>query len=132
VLAIVENDQKMSFLKRPPKPAPDRRNGPQGRAPKQASQAPSGIHDRGEIDEADTLPIGRGQTFEGGNGEQALADYIARKYQPERRRRDIEDIDCADVLSIYLSDVGEPSDQFEIEARIDRLNEFWGGKAAGL
>jgi hypothetical protein len=32
--------------------------------------------------------------------EQALADYIARKYQPERRRQDIEDIDCADVLSI--------------------------------
>src|SRR3984957_1516180 len=60
--------------------------------------------------------------------EQALADYIAQKYQPERRRQDIEDIDCADVLSIYLTDVGEPDDQFEIEARIGRLNEFWGGK----
>src|SRR5258705_2355081 len=60
--------------------------------------------------------------------EQALADYIARKYQPHRRRRDIEDIDCADVLSIYLTDVGEPGNQFEIEARIERLNEFWGGK----
>ena len=60
--------------------------------------------------------------------EQALADYIALKYQPERRRRDIEDIDCADVLSIYLTDVGEPGEQFEIEARIERLNEFWGGK----
>ena len=60
--------------------------------------------------------------------EQALADYIAKKYQPERNRRDIEDIDCADVLSIYLSDVGEPGDQFEIIARIGRLNEFWGGK----
>jgi len=60
--------------------------------------------------------------------EQALADYIARKYQPERRRQDVEDIDCADVLSIYLTDIGEPGDQFEIEARIERLNEFWGGK----
>jgi hypothetical protein len=60
--------------------------------------------------------------------EQALADYIARKYQPERRRRDIEDIDCADMLSIYLTDIGQPNDQFEIEARIARLNEFWGGK----
>ncbi|GIQ78253.1 hypothetical protein BraRD5C2_67030 [Bradyrhizobium sp. RD5-C2] len=60
--------------------------------------------------------------------EQALADYIAQKYQPERSRRDIDDIDCADVLSIYLSDIGEPGDQFEIEARIDRLNDFWGGK----
>ena len=54
--------------------------------------------------------------------------YIAGKYQPERRWRDIEDIDWADVLSIYLTDIGEPNDQFEIEARIDRLNEFWGGK----
>ena len=45
--------------------------------------------------------------------EQALADYIARKYQPERRRQDIEDIDCADVLSIYLTDIGEPGEQFE-------------------
>jgi len=60
--------------------------------------------------------------------ERALAGYIARKYQPERRRQDIEDIDCADVLSIYLTDVGEPAEQFEIEARIERLNEFWGDK----
>jgi hypothetical protein len=41
--------------------------------------------------------------------EQALADYIARKYQPERRRQDIDEIDCADVLSIYLTDIGEPA-----------------------
>src|SRR2546421_7694968 len=60
--------------------------------------------------------------------EKALADYIARKYQPVRRDRDIEEIDCADVLSVYLSDVGEPGVQFEIAARIGRLNEFWGGK----
>ncbi len=60
--------------------------------------------------------------------EQALANYIAQKYQPERGRRDIDDIDCADVLSIYLTDIGEPADQFEIEARIERLNDFWGGK----
>jgi hypothetical protein len=32
------------------------------------------------------------------------------------------------VLSIYLTDIGEPGDQFEIEARIELLNEFWGGK----
>lgn len=60
--------------------------------------------------------------------EQALADYIAQKYQPERRRQDIEDIDCADVLSINMTDIGEPGDQFEIEARIERLDEFWSGK----
>ena len=52
--------------------------------------------------------------------EQALAEYIAQKYQPARQRRDIEEIDCADVLAIYLTDIGEPTEQFEIEARIDR------------
>jgi hypothetical protein len=41
---------------------------------------------------------------------------------------DGNDIDCADVLSIYLTDIGEPGEQFEIESRIERLNEFWGGK----
>src|ERR1700682_1471107 len=46
--------------------------------------------------------------------EQALANYIAQKYQPERRR--------------HLTDIGEPGEQFEIEARIERLNEFWGRK----
>lgn len=43
-------------------------------------------------------------------------------------RRDIENIDCADVLSIYLTGLGEPGEQQEIEPRIERLNEYWGGK----
>jgi hypothetical protein len=30
-----------------------------------------------------------------------LSEYIASKYQPKRRERDVEDIDIADVLSIY-------------------------------
>jgi integrase len=61
--------------------------------------------------------------------EQALSDYIANKYQPERRRRDIEAIDCADVLSIYLADTGEAGNEFDdLNSRIGRLNEFWGGK----
>ena len=47
---------------------------------------------------------------------------------PSAIGKDIEDIDCADVLSIYLNDVGEPGDQFEIEARIDRLNDFWAAR----
>src|SRR5262249_53537171 len=29
---------------------------------------------------------------------------------------------------IYLADVGEPGNQFEIEPRISRLNDFWGDK----
>src|SRR5664280_1244071 len=36
--------------------------------------------------------------------QQALADYIAYKYRPTRKERDIEQIDVADVLSIYLDD----------------------------
>jgi hypothetical protein len=61
--------------------------------------------------------------------EQALSDYIAKKYQPERRRRDIEEIDCADVLSIYLADTGEAGNEFDdLDFRRGRLNEFWGGK----
>ena len=35
-----------------------------------------------------------------------LAEYIARKYQPSRKERDIEIIDLADVLAIYLDDTG--------------------------
>jgi hypothetical protein len=61
--------------------------------------------------------------------EQALSEYIAKKYRPDRRIRDIEDIDCADVLSIYLADAGEAGNEFDdLNARIGRLNEFWGGK----
>jgi integrase len=85
------------------------------------------IRDRSE-DFATGCVAGPSETKPPQEAEQALADYIARKYQPARRHRDIEDIDCADVLSIYFSDVGEPGDQFEIAARIGRLNEIWGGK----
>lgn len=61
--------------------------------------------------------------------EQALSAYIAKKYQPARRRRDIEEIDCADVLSIYLADAGEAGNELDdLNSRIGRLNEFWGGK----
>jgi integrase len=82
----------------------------------------------GSEDFATGCVAGASETKPPPEAEQALADYIARKYQPARRHRDIEEIDCADVLSVYLSDVGEPGDQFEIAARIGRLNEFWGGK----
>ena len=34
--------------------------------------------------------------------EKQLAAYIAEKYQPTRHARDIDQIDIADVLSIYL------------------------------
>lgn len=61
--------------------------------------------------------------------EKALSKYIAEKYKPARKPRDIEIIDVADVLSIYHADKGDAADEFDdLTGRIDRLNEFWGGK----
>jgi integrase len=62
--------------------------------------------------------------------QQALADYIAAKYRPQRKARDIEAIDIADVLTIYLDDKGdEQANRKKFEGRILRLNSFWGGRA---
>lgn len=65
--------------------------------------------------------------------EEQLAAYIAAKYRPERRERDIDLIDVADVLTVYLEDCApdEAADSpgyKRFVARIDRLNDFWGGK----
>src|SRR4051812_3619455 len=37
--------------------------------------------------------------------EQALAAHIAASYRPPRKRRELEEIDIADVLSIYVDTV---------------------------
>jgi integrase len=64
-----------------------------------------------------------------GEAEKRLAAYIAAKYQPARLARDIDQIDVADVLSIYLDDCGPGSaDQLKLERTIGRLNNYWGGK----
>ncbi len=61
--------------------------------------------------------------------EKRLADYIADKYRPSRHMRDLEAIDVADVLSVYLDDCGpRVADQPKLERCIARLNNFWGGK----
>src|ERR1700730_14742404 len=61
--------------------------------------------------------------------QRALAEYIAKKYRPSRKARDIEEIDIADVLSIYLDDCGDDqADRKKFEGRISRLNSFWGGR----
>jgi hypothetical protein len=62
--------------------------------------------------------------------EARLAHYIAGKYQPARRRRDIEAIDIADVISIYVDDkkADESDDARKLFARLERLNNFWGSK----
>jgi hypothetical protein len=61
--------------------------------------------------------------------ERKLAEYVALKYQPSRKERDVELIAIADVLAIYLEDTGaRQASRSKFEGRIIRLNEFWGGK----
>jgi integrase len=61
--------------------------------------------------------------------QKALADHIAAKYRPVRKTRDIESIDVADVLTIYLDDKGDQqADRKKFEGRLLRLNSFWGGR----
>jgi hypothetical protein len=64
-----------------------------------------------------------------GEAEKSLADYIADKYRPSRHVRELEAIDVADVLSVYLDDCGaRVADPPKLERSIARLNNFWGGK----
>lgn len=61
--------------------------------------------------------------------QQALRDYIERKYTPTRKERDIESIVIADVLSIYIDDCGAwQANQAKFYERIERINNYWGGK----
>jgi len=64
--------------------------------------------------------------------EKALADHIAAKYRPSGAKRHIDEIDVADVLSIYFVATQErqaSTDKFG--ARIIRLNNFFGGRMLG-
>jgi integrase len=64
-----------------------------------------------------------------GEAERRLADYIAHKYQPARRARDLASIDIADVLSIYMDDHAHiVADPARLGRYIGRLNDYWGGK----
>ena len=66
---------------------------------------------------------------EASEAEKQLAAYIADKYQPSRLAKDIDRIDVADVLSIYLDDCGPRiADQLKLERTIGRLNDYWGGR----
>jgi integrase len=61
--------------------------------------------------------------------EKRLAAYITEKYSPTRHARDIDRINLADVLSIYLEDCGpRMADQPKLERCIGRLNDYWGDK----
>jgi integrase len=78
------------------------------------------------------------QPFEGNPPEAAerrLAAYIEGKYSPARTRRDVDEIDISDVLAIYHEDRREAfeTDLYKrrFDARINRLNEFFGGTMLG-
>ena len=59
--------------------------------------------------------------------ETALAEYIAEKYAPARRERDIAEIPVADVLNVYLADVAPGQARPEKAAeRCGQLLEFFG------
>jgi integrase len=62
--------------------------------------------------------------------QQALAKYISEKYSPSRKARDIEDIDIADVLMVYLDDRTdeEAGEDKHLIQCIGRLNEYFGAK----
>jgi integrase len=61
--------------------------------------------------------------------EAALGEYIARKYEPVRRERDISEIPIADVIDIYLRDVAPGQARPEKAAeRCGRLLDFFGEK----
>ena len=56
-----------------------------------------------------------------------LADYIASKYTPARRDRDIAEIPIADVINVYLADVAPNQARPEKAAeRCGRLLQFFG------
>ena len=58
-----------------------------------------------------------------------LAEYVAAKYRPPRKARDIEQIDIADVLSVYEEDFRDrQANRAKFNGRLQRLNDFWGGR----
>lgn len=61
--------------------------------------------------------------------EKRLAQYIAETRKPERRERDIETIDIADVLAIYIDDCRDAqANKAKFDERMTRLATWWGGK----
>ena len=59
--------------------------------------------------------------------ERRLAEYIAAKYKPVRRERDLDTIPVADVIAIYLADVAPDLTQpKKVAERAERLLEFFG------
>jgi len=95
-------------------------------------------YEAGKLTHAATWIIRDGAKYQGtgcleheiGKAEQALKDYIAGKYSPQRKERDIDAIPIADVLSIFIDDrpdlFVENPDAKKYVARMKRLRDFWG------
>ena len=80
------------------------------------------------LDKGRQIPTGCTEN-ETERAEAALAAYITEKHRPARKKRDIEEIAIADVLSIYLDDrVPLQAQPDGARDRVRRLNEFWGAK----
>lgn len=62
--------------------------------------------------------------------ERKLAEHIAKKYEPQRRQRGLEQILLSDVLAIYLDDHPPREDRGArwLAQALGRLNEFWGAR----
>jgi integrase len=61
--------------------------------------------------------------------EQFLTKYLAEKFDPTRRAKDIANILISEVLAIYDQDKGgENNPDKNLSGHIERLNEFWGDK----
>ena len=61
--------------------------------------------------------------------EQKLVNYLAAKHQPNRKIQDIETVEIADVLLIYLTDRRDSQqNKLQFDRRIKRLNDWWGDK----
>ncbi|SDP09515.1 site-specific integrase [Phyllobacterium sp. OV277] len=75
------------------------------------------------------VSVGGGET-DRGNAEKALAKYLADKYEPSRERgRDSTNIQIADVVSIYVSEVApKHTKPHETAARLGKILDFFGNK----
>ena len=61
--------------------------------------------------------------------QRVLADYVARKYQPDRSSRAPSQVRIADVLNIYAQDVAPTHARpYETAHRLAALAEYWGDR----
>ena len=75
------------------------------------------------------IAAGAAETTPPAEAEQFLAKYIAEKFDPTRRARDIANIPLSDVLAIYYHDKGgEHCTDPNLAGHIERLNEYSGDK----